>query len=127
MQRPLGRDLLGLFGNHVEAHIVGTWLMEQQGVHPFFQLPSGSPPQLLAMTLSTRPNTLPTFSPRPYVLNFLLFAILNLLSSFMPLDPPIKEQTTQESLRPSGLMHGEPWQGLPWQARSPRSCPQACN
>lgn len=51
--------------------------------------------------------SLSTFSPRPYVLNFLLFAIQNLLSSFMPLDPAIREQTTQESLRPSGLMHEE--------------------
>lgn len=96
------------------------------------------PTQLSAMTLSARPNILPTFSPRPYVLNFLLFAaleerwqdgktVLNLLSSFMPLDPAIREETTQESLRPSGLMHEEQGQGLPWQARSPRSCPQACN
>lgn len=47
-QRSLGGDLLGLFGDHVEAYLIGTQLMEQQGVHPFFPLPSVSPPQLLA-------------------------------------------------------------------------------
>lgn len=38
----------------------------------------------------------PTFSPRPYALNFLFFAFLNLLSSFVPLDPTIREQTTRD-------------------------------
>lgn len=37
-------NLLGLFGDHVEAHRVGTWLMEQQGVQTFFQLPSAPHP-----------------------------------------------------------------------------------
>lgn len=69
--------------------------------------------------------SLPTFSRRLYVLNLLLFAIPNLLSSFMPLGPAIREQTTQESLKPSGLMHGEQWQGIPWQTRGLESCPLA--
>lgn len=28
VQRPLGRDLLGLFGDQIEAYMVGVWLME---------------------------------------------------------------------------------------------------